>query len=167
MNPSSIQSRKEFNEIVDYAGQYISDWMRRQLNDLTNRKNLLIAVSSSYYLLGNFKIYQDQDQWAVENRDRLVHSFLTRQLAILYCLYHNNNEVAEAQQLLTLDQTLNSLLTDKILYQTQLKNPKFDYNKKITLQARLSENQQKINMLSEQIKKILVLAKYKKIRKIL
>jgi hypothetical protein len=166
MNQSSIQSRKEFDEVVNHAGQYVTKWMRNQINNLTANQKLLILVGSQY-LLGEFKIYQEQDLWLVEDSEIIIHGFLSRSLAILYCLHYNSNDIAEAKQLLNLDLNLNLLLTDKTLYLKHLANNNISAHRRVTLEARLSETVRRINTLTEQLKKILILAKYKKIRKIL
>ena len=167
MNQLNIQSRQEFDDIVDRAGQYIAHWIQHQLHAIKKNKKLLIEIGTNNYLLGNYQIREQQSMWAVIYDKKLIHEFLSQTAAFLYCLHHRSNEIQSAEYLRTLDQSLSTLINEKQRYLIRVRDSKLNENQRQLNRARLSETQQRINMLSNQIQKILIAAKYKKIREIL
>lgn len=167
MNQLNIQSRREFDNIVDHMGQYIAQWIQGQLKSLRKNKKLLIQTGNNSYQLGNYRISQQDSGWVVIFDDKFVHSFMSMISAFLYCLHHRSNEIQSAEYLRVLDQSLCSLNNEKQRYLSRVRNVKISESQRQLNRARLSETQQRINMLSNQIQKILIAAKYKKIREIL
>lgn len=167
MNQLNIQSRREFDDVVNHMGQYIAQWIQHQLASIQKNKRILIQTGPDSYRLGNYRIYRQESGWSVEFDEKFVHSFLTMIAAFLYCLHHRSNEIQSAEYLRTLDQSLTSLMNEKHRYLIKIRNDKLDSYKLQLNRARLSETQQRINILSNQIQKILIAAKYKKIREIL
>lgn len=165
MDQLSIQYRHEFDNIVNHVGQYIVQWMQNQLRQYSDKKDLLLQIDKHNYLLGSFRISYVDNFWKVSIHNETVHDFLNKTAAIVYCLYYNSNDIQGAKYLLDLDRSISNLLYDQELYQYLIKRHNNNYEKTCLYRARLGKVNQRINMLSKQMQKNLILAKYKKLGK--
>jgi len=168
MEPVHIQSQKDFDHIVDQAGQYIFSWMQQELDQIARSKLLIIELQPNLYRIKNLFLTQESNRsWSVYNRDELVFNFLNKLSAIFYCLLWNDNNIQGAAEILNLDQTLIFRINDQKILSKKLKNSRINTEKKEIILSRYRENHEQINIISRRLQKCIDNAKYKKIRKLL
>lgn len=167
METLPIQSRKEFNQVINYAGDYINNWIHHELKNIYNRGLVFIQTDKNSYKINDILIHKENDVWTVEYDDKVVHSFINKTAAFFYCLLWYSGKLQMANTLLNLDRTLVNRVNDCELILTRLKNYHDDKIKKEIALARYYENVENINVVRQQLEKNLTLAKYIKFRKIL
>lgn len=165
MEKFSITSRREFDQVIDHAGEYIFAWMQKEFQTFSKKKFIFRQLNQDCYQIKNFIIGRTEDNsWAVVQDYELVHQFSSKTASIFYCLCWLDSDIVLSKEILTLDRTLTHLLADHELYQSQLKKyKKNNFKFEITL-SRYQQNSQRINIIRHRLQKILAHAKYKKTR---
>lgn len=168
MESVPIQSRKDFDNIVDQAGKYILSWMQTELDIVARSKLLVIQLAPNLYRIKNLFLVQETDKsWSVFNQDEFVHNFINKLSAVFYCLLWNDNNIQGAIQILNLDRSLMYKVTDQKILTRKLKNSKITIDKRDIFLSKYRENHEQINIISRRLQKCIDNAKYKKIRKLL
>jgi len=164
-----IQSRKDFDNIVDQAGNYILSWMQNELNSVARSQLLIIELAPNLYRIKNLYLakHPECSEWSVFNHDEFVHSFAHRLSAIFYCILWNDNNITGALQILNLDQSLMFRWSDQKMLAKKLRNKQISADKRDIFLSKYRENHEQINILSHRLQKCIDNAKYKKIRKLL
>ena len=167
MDISHTLSRREFNEIINYAGDYILYWFQREINNLSKKKIVIREIRPSVYAINTFGVARtEHNTWAVYHDSELVHEFNYKTVACFYCLFQLNNEVEAAKELYHLDYALGNLINDNETYKSRIYSSNKNPVKKDILTARYYQNCQRINIIRHRLRKIIDLAKYKKTRKL-
>jgi hypothetical protein len=66
METSLTLSRQEFNQIVDQAGDYILNWIQKEINHLSKKQLILRELDSNIFTINNFGLVKtDHQTWAV------------------------------------------------------------------------------------------------------
>jgi len=166
METSLTLSRQEFNQIVDQAGDYILNWIQKEINHLSKKQLILRELDSNIFTINNFGLVKtDHQTWAVYREQNLLHEFYYKENACFYCLFWLDTDISMAKEVLSLDYMLGSLIRDNELYKNKLNGQKNSFKKDIFL-ARYNQNLQRINIIRHRLKKIIDHAKYKKTRKL-
>lgn len=167
MEISHTLSRREFNQVINHAGDYILNWFQKEINNFSRRKILIREIGNGIYAINNFGVAKTEDNtWTVYQNQEMIHEFNYKAVACFYCLLMLDNELVPARELLQLDYALGSLLTDNEFYKTKIYNLHKNAAKKDILIARYYQNCQRINIIRHRLRKIIDLAKYKKTRKL-
>ena len=141
--------------------QYIKEWTDKQLKTFLNDP-VVIPVGSHGFLIGPYRIQgKNSTCWRVEQQDgRMLHDFVTKTNAILYCIKLMKNYAAAAE-LLELDRQLGRLDRDIEFYQYTIKNTKNDFRIETALNRCTDARMQRRAVLNI-LKKTLISAKYLK-----
>lgn len=167
METLPIQSRQEFNQLVGQVGEYVQSWIQQELKNIKFRKLVFVEKNSAHYKINDMTLYYRDQFWVVEKNQEVLHSFVDKSSAIFYCLLWYNNNIQQASVLVNLNQSLANRINDCDFLAKRIKKYHSDLTKKEIALARYVENVEQINILSQQLKKFLINAKYIKFRKIL
>ena len=165
MAKSTTNKKLEFSqaqEIFSLVGiKYIKEWTDKQLKTYVNEP-VVIPVGSYGFLVGPYKIQGKNDTcWAVEQQDgKIIHNFVSKSNAILYCLKLTKNFGA-ATELLELDRQLGKLDRDIEFYQYTIRHAKNDFKVQNALNRCANAKMQR-RAVSNILKKTLISAKYLK-----
>jgi len=143
--------------------KYIKEWTDKQLKTYINEP-VVIPVGSYGFLIGPYRIQgKNSTCWRVEQQDgRVLHDFVSKTNAILYCIKLMKNYAAAAE-LLELDRQLGRLDRDIEFYQHTIKNAKNDFKIETALNRCTDAKMQRRAVLNI-LKKTLISAKYLKFR---
>lgn len=165
MEKFSITSRREFDQVIDHAGQFIFAWMQKEFREYSKNKFIIRQLEKECYQIKDFIIGRTEDNnWAVFHDFELVHQFSNKTAGLFYCICWIESNIVLAKEILTLDQNLSHLLSDHDFYSLQLKRYKKNPFKFETTLSRYQQNSQRINIIRHRLEKILDHAKYKKTR---
>ena len=141
--------------------KYITEWTDKQLKLYVNEP-VVIPVGSYGFLIGPYRIQgKNSTCWRVEQQDgRVLHDFVSKTNAILYCIKLMKNYAAAAE-LLELDRQLGRLDRDIEFYQHTIKNTKNDFRIETALNRCTDARMQRRAVLNI-LKKTLISAKYLK-----
>jgi len=141
--------------------KYIKEWTDKQLKTYINEP-VVIPVGSYGFLIGPYRIQgKNSTCWRVEQQDgRVLHDFVSKTNAILYCIKLMKNHAAAAE-LLELDRQLGRLDRDIEFYQHTIKNAKNDFKIETALNRCTDAKMQRRAVLNI-LKKTLISAKYLK-----
>ncbi len=141
--------------------KYIKEWTDKQLKTYINEP-VVIPVGSYGFLIGPYRIQgKNSTCWRVEQQDgRVLHDFVSKTNAILYCIKSMKNYSA-ARELLELDRQLGKLDRDIEFYQHTIKNAKNDFKIETALN-RCADAKMQRRSVSNILKKTLISAKYLK-----
>jgi hypothetical protein len=141
--------------------KYIKEWTDKQLKTYINEP-VVIPVGSYGFLIGPYRIQgKNSTCWRVEQQDgRVLHDFVSKTNAILYCIKLMKNYAAAAE-LLELDRQLGRLDRDIEFYQHTIKNAKNDFKIETALNRCTDAKMQRRAVLNI-LKKTLISAKYLK-----
>jgi len=141
--------------------KYIKEWTDKQLKTYINEP-VVIPVGSYGFLIGPYRIQgKNSTCWRVEQQDgRVLHDFVSKTNAILYCIKLMKNYAAAAE-LLELDRQLGRLDRDIEFYQHTIKNTKNDFRIETALNRCTDARMQRRAVLNI-LKKTLISAKYLK-----
>ena len=141
--------------------KYIKEWTDKQLKTYINEP-VVIPVGSYGFLIGPYRIQgKNNTCWRVEQQDgRVLHDFVSKQHAILYCIKLMKNYSAAAE-LLELDRQLGKLDRDIEFYQNTIKNAKNEFKIETALNRCADARMQRRAVLNI-LKKTLISAKYLK-----
>jgi hypothetical protein len=141
--------------------KYIKEWTDKQLKTYINEP-VVIPVGSYGFLIGPYRIQgKNSTCWRVEQQDgRVLHDFVSKTNAILYCIKLMKNYAAAAE-LLELDRQLGRLDRDIEFYQYTIKNTKNDFKIETALNRCTDAKMQRRAVLNI-LKKTLISAKYLK-----
>jgi hypothetical protein len=141
--------------------KYIKEWTDKQLKTYINEP-VVIPVGSYGFLIGPYRIQgKNSTCWRVEQQDgRVLHDFVSKTNAILYCIKLMKNYAAAAE-LLELDRQLGRLDRDIEFYQHTIKNAKNDFKIETALN-RCADAKMQRRSVSNILKKTLISAKYLK-----
>ena len=141
--------------------KYIKEWTDKQLKTYINEP-VVIPVGSYGFLIGPYRIQgKNSTCWRVEQQDgRVLHDFVSKTNAILYCIKLMKNYAAAAE-LLELDRQLGRLDRDIEFYQHTIKNAKNDFKIETALNRCTDARMQRRAVLNI-LKKTLISAKYLK-----
>ena len=110
MAKSTTNKRNELDQAQELFAtvgtKYIKEWTDKQLKTYINEP-VVIPVGSYGFLIGPYRIQgKNSTCWRVEQQDgRVLHDFVSKQHAILYCIKLMKNYSAAAE-LLELDRQL-------------------------------------------------------------
>ena len=167
MDISHTLSRREFNQIINCAGDYILHWFQKEINNLERKKVVIREIRSNVYAINTFGVAKtESNTWAVYSDGKIIHEFHYKTVACFYCLFVLNNEIESAKELQQLDYTLSNLLNDNEIYRSKIYSLNKNSSKKDIFVARYYQNCQRINIIRHRLRKIIDLAKYKKTRKL-
>jgi hypothetical protein len=141
--------------------KYIKEWTDKQLKTYVNEP-VVIPVGSYGFLVGPYRIQgKTSTCWRVEQQDgRILHDFVSKSYAILYCVQLMKNYPA-ATELLELDRQLGRLDRDIEFYQYTIKNAKNNFRVETALNRCTDARMQRQAVLNI-LKKTLISAKYLK-----
>ena len=139
--------------------KYIKEWTDKQLKTYINEP-VVIPVGSYGFLIGPYRIQgKNSTCWRVEQQDgRVLHDFVSKSNAILYCIKSMKNYSA-ARELLELDRQLGKLDRDIEFYQHTIRNAKNDFKIETALN-RCADAKMQRRSVSNILKKTLISAKY-------
>jgi hypothetical protein len=123
---------------------------------------VVIPVGSHGFLVGPYRIQgKTSTCWRVEQQDgRVLHDFVSKSHAILYCVKLMKNYAA-ATELLELDRQLGRLDRDIEFYQYTIKNAKNNFRVE-TARNRCTDARMQRQAVLNILKKTLISAKYLK-----
>jgi len=165
MAKSTTNKKSEFSQAQELFAtvgtKYIKEWTDKQLKNYVNEP-VVIPVGSYGFLIGPYRIQgKNSTCWRVEQQDgRMLHDFVTKTNAILYCIKLMKNYAAAAE-LLELDRQLGRLDRDIEFYQHTIKNTKNDFRIETALNRCTDARMQRRAVLNI-LKKTLISAKYLK-----
>ena len=165
MAKSTTNRKTEFSQAQELfataSTKYIKEWTDKQLKTYVNEP-VVIPVGSYGFLVGPYRIQgKTSTCWRVEQQDgRVLHDFVSKSHAILYCVKLMKNYAA-ATELLELDRQLGRLDRDIEFYQYTIKNAKNDFRVETALNRCTDARMQRRAVLNI-LKKTLILAKYLK-----
>jgi len=163
MVKSTTNKKFEFSQAQELfatvSTKYIKEWTDKQLKNYVNEP-VVIPVGNYGFLVGPYRIEgKHASCWAVEQQDgKLVHNFVSKSNAILYCLKAMKN-YSTAAELLELDRQLGKLDRDIDFYQHTIKHAKNEF-KVETAQNRCADARMQRRSVYIILKKTLILAKY-------
>lgn len=164
---SHTLSRQEFNEVINYAGDYILSWFQKEIDHLARKKVVIREIASGVYAVNTFGIAKtNHNTWSVYSDSKMIHTFNYKTVAFFYCLFVLDNEIESAKELCQLDYDLGNLINDNEIYKAKIYGIHKNTAKKDILTARYYQNSQRINIIRHRLRKIIDLAKYKKTRKL-
>lgn len=154
------KSNKTKNKITDLATRYLVQWTKKELQKFITEP-VVIQTSDHGFLVGKFKVVgQAKYCWTVEQADnKLVHDFISKANAILYCLYEVSGRYKLAKELLDLDTKLGKLENDISQYKNTLSISKDRFKLDLALN-RYSEAKSLQKSYNDILKKTLKSAKY-------
>lgn len=167
METLPIQSRREFDQLINQVGYYINGWIQTELNFLSTKKIIFLQKTENHYRINDSELYFENNCWVVKKDDNILHTFINKSAAVFYCLLYYNNHIQLAKSILNLDKNLLLKVGDCEFLLHRIKKYNHDSFKKDVALARYHENIVQINILNQQLKKCLTNAKYIKFRKIL
>lgn len=165
MAKSTTNKKLEFSQAQEifatYSTKYIKEWADKQLKTYVHEP-VVIPVGSYGFLVGPYRIQGKHAAcWRVEQQDgRVLHEFVSKSHAILYCLKSMTN-LAAAAELLELDRQLGKLDRDIEFYEYTIKNTKNDFKVETALN-RCADARMQRRSVSNILKKTLISAKYLK-----
>jgi hypothetical protein len=165
MAKSTINKKNELDQAQELFAtvgtKYIKEWTDKQLKTYINEP-VVIPVGSYGFLIGPYRIQgKNSTCWRVEQQDgRVLHDFVSKSNAILYCIKSMKNYSAAAE-LLELDRQLGKLDRDIEFYQHTIKNAKNDFKIETALN-RCADARMQRRSVSNILKKTLISAKYLK-----
>ena len=165
MAKSTTNKRNELDQAQELFAtvgtKYIKEWTDKQLKTYINEP-VVIPVGSYGFLIGPYRIQgKNSTCWRVEQQDgRVLHDFVSKSNAILYCIKSMKNYSAAAE-LLELDRQLGKLDRDIEFYQHTIKNAKNDFKIETALN-RCADAKMQRRSVSNILKKTLISAKYLK-----
>ena len=165
MAKSTTNRKLEFSQAQELfataSTKYIKEWTDKQLKTYVNEP-VVIPVGSYGFLVGPYRIQgKTSTCWRVEQQDgRVLHDFVSKSYAILYCVQLMKNYPA-ATELLELDRQLGRLDRDIEFYQYTIKNAKNDFRVETALNRCTDARMQRRAVLNI-LKKTLISAKYLK-----
>jgi hypothetical protein len=165
---AKYHTRKKFSnqqkKLVNLAANYIIDWTKKELNKYKN-KPVVIQVGDYGFLVGKFKITGvTKNCWSVNDNDgQLVHYFISKTNAILFCMCETTQDFDSARELLELDSRIGKLENDLEQYQFGITTSKDKFKKDLFLNRYLDTRYQ-YKAQNDLLKKTLKLAKYTKFR---
>lgn len=166
METLPIKSRREFDQIINQASDYVSSWIQHHLVDLAAKQLIFGSHEADIYKIGSLILAKTDDNYWMVARDHNDMKFFTdRSSAFFYCLHWIDNEILEANQILELDQTISFLQENCRQYLDKLRKNRNNSAKHSILLSRYRNDSQRINICRQHLKKILSIAKYKKTRK--
>jgi hypothetical protein len=165
MAKSTTNRKLEFSQAQELfataSTKYIKEWTDKQLKTYVNEP-VVIPVGSYGFLVGPYRVQgKTSTCWRVEQQDgRVLHDFVSKSYAILYCVKLMKNYAAAAE-LLELDRQLGRLDRDIEFYQYTIKNAKNDFRVETALNRCTDARMQRLAVLNI-LKKTLISAKYLK-----
>ena len=165
MAKSTTNKKSEFSQAQELfatiSTQYIKEWTDKQLKNYVNEP-VVIPVGSYGFLVGPYRIQgKNSSCWRVEQQDgKLIHEFISKSNAILYCLQVMKSYSAAAE-LLELDRQLGRLDKDMEFYKHTIKNAKNDFKLETALN-RYNDAKMQRRAVYNILKKTLISAKYLK-----
>ena len=165
MAKSTTNKKLEFSQAQELfatvSTQYIKEWTDKQLKNYVNEP-VVIPVGSYGFLVGPYRIQgKNSSCWRVEQQDgKLIHEFISKSNAILYCLQVMKSYSAAAE-LLELDRQLGRLDKDMEFYKHTIKNAKNDFKLETALN-RYNDAKMQRRAVYNILKKTLISAKYLK-----
>ena len=165
MAKSTTNKKSEFSQAQELfatiSTQYIKEWTDKQLKNYVNEP-VVIPVGSYGFLVGPYRIQgKNSTCWRVEQQDgKLIHEFISKSNAILYCLQVMKSYSAAAE-LLELDRQLGRLDKDMEFYKHTIKNAKNDFKHETALN-RYNDAKMQRRAVYNILKKTLISAKYLK-----
>jgi hypothetical protein len=165
MAKSTTNKKHEFGQAQEIfatvSTQYIKEWTDKQLKSYLN-KPVVIPVGNYGFLVGPYRVKgQNSNCWRVEQQDgKVLHDFVSKSSAILYCINSMKNYSAAAE-LLELDRQLGKLDKDIEFYKYTIKNTKNEFKVEIALN-RYSDARMQRRSVYNILKKTLNSAKYLK-----
>jgi hypothetical protein len=166
MAQSVIKSRQEFDQIVDQASQYLVDWINVELKKLSRQQHLILgSTENDIYLIGSLVLLNDQTRgWLVIQDIDNYEIFNSRNSAFCYCLYFNSNQIKEAKYIQELDRVIDALLTNCDIYRKKIKSCGNNSVRHSILLSRYHDDLSRINIYKQQLRNLISIAKYTKIR---
>jgi len=161
-----LHTKKEFENaeqvFTNFGTKYLIDWTQQELKKFRTEP-VVIPAGNYGFLVGTYKIIgQSNDCWRVEQLDNTwIHSFISKQNAILFCLLEITNKQKMANELLQLDHKLGNLLNDVKIYKHILDKSK-DKQKNAIILSRYTDAKAQCKINYEFLKKTLNSAKYLK-----
>lgn len=165
MVKSTTNKKYDFDQaqilFATISTKYIKEWTDKQLKEYIN-KPVVIPVGNYGFLVGPYLVKgQKSNCWRVEHQDgKILHDFVYKSSAILYCLKSMNNYSAAAE-LLELDRQLGKLDKDIEFYKHTIENTKNEFKVEIALN-RYSDAKMQRRSVYNVLKKTLISAKYLK-----
>ena len=165
MAKSTTNKKSEFSQAQELfaavSTKYIKEWTDKQLKNFVNEP-VVIPVGSYGFLVGPYRVQGTSNTcWRVEQSDgRLLHEFVSKSNAILYCIKSMTN-LAAAAELLELDRQLGKLDRDIQFYEYTIKNAKNEFKIETALN-RCADARMQRRSVSNILKKTLISAKYLK-----
>lgn len=165
MAKSTTDKKLEFSQAQELfatiSTKYIKEWTNKQLKNYINEP-VVIPVGSYGFLVGPYRIQGKHSAcWSVEQQDgKLLHEFISKSNAIIYCL-QSMKSYSAAAELLELDRQLGRLDRDIEFYKHTIKNTKNDF-KSVTALNRYNDAKMQRRAVYNILKKTLISAKYLK-----
>jgi len=149
-------------KLVNLATSYLIDWTKKELGKYINEP-VVIPYGDHGFLIGKFQVKGiAKNCWAVERLDgKVIHNFISKANAVLYCLCEVSNNYNSARELLVLDDKIGRLENDMLQYQRILLNSKDTFKTQLIYNRYIDARyQHRAN--TDILKKTLKLAKYSK-----
>ena len=165
MAKSTTNKKLEFSQAQEtfatVGTKYIKEWTDKQLKNYVNEP-VVIPVGSYGFLVGPYNIKgRHSSCWAVEQQDgKVIHNFISKSNAILYCLQSMKN-YSSAAELLELDRQLGKLDRDIDFYEHTIRHTKNEFKVETALN-RCADAKMQRRSVSNILKKTLISAKYLK-----
>lgn len=163
MGKSTTGKKSDFikaqDAFVDFSTKYLKDWTKQELKKYLNEP-VVIPVGDYGFLVGPYRINgQSSSCWRVEQQDgTILHDFVSKSNAILYCIKLMKNYAAAAE-LLELDRKLGKLDNDMAFYKHTIDYTKNGFKNTIALNRYMDAKLQRRAVLNI-LKKTLISAKY-------
>lgn len=157
------KSNKELEKaqriFADAGSQYLKQWTKKELSKFRTQP-VVIPYGKYGFFVGNFIITGlSRDCWQVSWLDnKHVHDFVSKQSAILYCLYEVSSKFVKADEIRILDEKIGRLTNDMLCYESTLKSS--DNFKKTVLLNRYIDAKMQRDSAAKNLKKTLNSAKY-------
>lgn len=153
--------------VENLLNYYLTWWTKQEIQNLVHQGNLIIIPLENEGLqVAHFSIVPDNKIWRVSSsRSSQQLCFNEKLSALFYCLYEHKKMYQSSTELLLQDRLLGKLENDEQFYRHKytIALKKHDTFKQELWEARLSSTTPYVNMVREQLQKMIKRAKYIKI----
>jgi len=151
----------------DLMGAYVDIWAHKELDNLIKSGFLVFMPISNGYQIGKYSIVKvSSGRWQVLNQwHETMAELFNNQSAVFYAIFEQQKQYSKSQELLLQDRIVGNLLSDYELYRHKYKracSTQDAFGCDLCM-ARLSDLTPKLAHASDQLKKLVKLAKYNKV----
>lgn len=167
MNKVESHIKEELGKtIIDLAVKHIKHWAKKEINYIRYALDypLIIPVSEKKLVIAGHVILLDLQHNNIVYKDsKLIHNFVSKKAAILFCVFEKLNNFQKANEILHLDKKVGTLYDDLSLFKTKLSESKIDNFKRELYLARYNDTKLKFYTYKRELEKSINNAKYMKI----